>query len=147
MDSYQEADNRGREKFDKSHGKDLITEHNQDPTGRWDTKATAITKPTITYVIEIKNIDRPSFKFPDFMIDYDKIEALVDVATAEGRRPIVSVFFSDREVVWNINKTKWRERKETRKVNKDGQHYGREYEYHDMTYLHFDEAVWTSTVS
>lgn len=147
MSIYQQADDIGRDKFDTSHGKCLKTENNPDPYGRWDKKATAVTNPSITYVIEIKNVNRPSFKFSDYMIDYDKLEALVNVAMEEGRRPILSVFFSDREVVWNISKTKWEERKETRKVNKDGQHYGKEYEYHSMTYLDFDEAVWTSTTT
>lgn len=148
--SYREADELGRARFNQDFGDWFITAGTEDIFDKIDMYATARTNPNRTYAIEIKNYEatypRAYSKFTwdgvdhGYMIDYDKIDNLVKVAAAEGRIPILYARFSDLTIVWDLREVEYESRKRLMTVNKDGQNYGEEKEEAWVTYLYKCEA-------
>ena len=144
-DNYTLAEDKGREKYyDDWKGLFHIV-FNEDKYGPWDFKQTALTPNAPIYVGEIKNVDRAYSKYGDylndkgFMIDYNKCREVKKIAMNEGRKPLIVAYFTDKKVIWNLDKMPWEMRADWRRVNKDGQNYG-EKEWELMTYLFLDEA-------
>jgi len=149
--NYRQADELGRARFAQDFGTWFLTAGTKDVYDKIDLYATARTDHSRIYAIEIKNYEndehpRAYGKFSwngkdyGYMIDYEKVEHLCKVAEEEGRIPIIYARFSDWTIVWDLSTIPWRERKRTMKVNKDGQHYGKEKEEAPMTYLYKSEA-------
>lgn len=144
MDEYQKAENAGRKKFKDAFGEYYTIDFTDKQYDRVDFYMTANTPSKQTYVGEIKNYeDRPYAKYVDYAIDYDKVKNITSIAAAEDRIPVLAVFFSDVDVVWNLNDVDFESTKEWMNVNKDGQHYGKERENSLMTHLKIDDARWT----
>lgn len=149
MTKHQEAEQRGRERFLNDFGHIYTIVFSTDEYERFDFKATAETiARVITYVGEIKNINRDYSKFikdgkdGGFLIDYSKVKAVVEEAEKENRIPVLVVYFNDYRIIWNLSKVMDRceNEKEERMVNKDGQHYG-EKELSTVTYVYKEDAV------
>lgn len=148
MDSYEKCESVGRQKMLVLFGDKYIIRFTEGKYDVVDFFATALTLSRRTYVGDIKNYeDRPYSKFENYMIDYAKLKNIKDKADEDGRIPVLVCFFTDGTIVWDLRKVDFESEKEWRWVNKDGQHYGREKEYSCVTYLHKEEAKWTSTAS
>ena len=144
---YQLCESLGRRATEELFGNYYIFNFTADEYNRVDFLATGLTLSCPTYVGEIKhyNQERSLRKFENYMIDYNKLEAIIQKANEQGRIPILICYFTDFTVVWNLNKIGLQtlyERAEWRHVNKDGQNYGAEKENSFMTYLYEKEAVW-----
>ena len=105
-----------------------------------------------TYLVEIKDLtnsgyERPSTKYPDYQIDYDKIDYLVTKAEEEGRTPILYVRFSDKTFVWVLTDIPYKERRRLVWTNDNGVDYGKTKSLTPQTYLNFVEATWTTTTT
>lgn len=147
MNEYREADERGRELAQKDFGGMYHIEWTTTDTCEVDLYATANTRHDRTYVGDVKAyIDeahpRRFDKFPNYMIDYQKLRHITDIAIAEDRIPVLIVYFEECVVVWNLFKSDWENNTEMRWVNKDGQHYGEKKEFQKMAYLNKSEAVY-----
>lgn len=150
MNRYRKADERGRQHFIDDFGDRYIIQPTEGDYDRIDLYATARTDINKTYSIEVKSYDNPNHprpyeKYGNYMIDYDKVDNLYTTSMSEGRIPIIYARFEDMTIVWDITDIPYKERKEKKKVNKDGQHYGKFYEYADVTYLYKEEAKYIKT--
>lgn len=150
MDNYQLAEQRGRTKTSKRF-KNLQIVFTTDKMDKVDFYATGLTfnHSGDTYVGEIKNYDDPNYhrsfkKFKNYMIDYWKLSYLITIAKAEGRTPLLIVYFDDYTIVWDISNIDIDSRRKWDWVNKDGQDYGKK-EYALMTYLYESEILWKET--
>lgn len=134
----------GRRKFENDFGKHLHIEFSA-LKARYDAKATGLTRGE-TLVVEIKDIRRPYTKHDKdgtdrgFLIDYDKLAYIEEVAKTEGRIPWVVAYFTDCVIIWNLFNTDWRKRGEMKDVNKEGINYGKEKETAYITYLYANEG-------
>lgn len=144
MDKHEICEQRGRQKAYNLLHKHYQLEFENNQYSRADLYATATTTGT-KYIIEIKNYeeDRPFTKYKDYLIDFDKLNAVYSLSLEDKRRAIVLVFFTDCIVAWDLADSvrKWQSKKEWRWVNKDGQDYGKK-EYSLVTYLDKEDAKW-----
>ena len=127
---YEMTEQRGRTKAKQRFG--YREQFNfTDLTSPIDFFATGITLSNSgeTSVGEIKNYDDPEhprnfYDYDDYMIDWLKLAKLRAIAKANNSRALLVVFFNDYTIVWDITDIDIDSRREMRKVNKDGQHYG-----------------------
>lgn len=116
-------------------------------TGKTDTVdffGTATTRQSNTYVGDVKCYANPDFprtfsQYPDYMIDYQKLQAICDEAAKDGRTPILVAYFADCTCVWDLSAFDWTKGNDWRWVNKYGVSYGAEKEYQHMAYLHKED--------
>lgn len=102
-----------------------------------------MTAGTITSVGEIKDVHRPYIKYPNFMIDIQKIRKLHEIAKKDGRIPYLVVFFSDSYGVWDISKIDYETRVETRPcTSTTAQNYTKGKRDKDETYFYNNEAIY-----
>lgn len=118
---------------------------------RVDIYLTAITDTGRTYVGDIKSYLDPQhprylYKYPDYMIDYDKLKEIKKIALNENRIPILIVVFTDYLAVWDLNKANWEDTAEWRLTNKTGVDYG-EKEWDLMAHLNPNEIVYKRRIS
>lgn len=85
---------------------------------------------------------RYSDKFPNYQIDYKKLEELEAKSKEENSKPLLICFFSNELVVWDINKCNWKDTKRTVCVNKIGGAYGQQKEYSEQAYLQLSDAIY-----
>lgn len=144
MDKYQEKENIGRDAWHNSSFYFARISRSEGTTGKFDRQDERCTGLTgEKYLVEIKcysdpSHPRPYSKFPDYQIDYEKIENLCDDAQKEDRIPLLFVKFDDCEIVWKPQKdvkTEWRY------VNKYGQNYGAEKERSLQAFLDIKDAI------
>lgn len=96
------------------------------------------------YVVEIKgyfnpDYPRPTFKYPDFQIDYDKLRACKKIAMNKNEKPLLICYFSDKKVIWDLTKEPWEDTAKWVWVNKEGVDYGNS-EWELQATLKFDNA-------
>lgn len=153
MDSdYKKRETQGRRHFKSDLGDKYIMVFTSDPFAKHDVEMTARTHTDKTYLGEIKDLtnsgyERPSTKYPDYQIDYLKIDYLVTEALSRGRTPILYVRFTDKTYVWDLKDIPYKERMKMVYTNDKGIDYGRTRSLTAQTYLHFDEAAWTTTTT
>lgn len=99
------------------------------------------------YVFESKwygdiNHPRYSNKFPNYQIDYKKLEELEMKSIEENGTPLLICFFSNELVVWDINKTNWKSTKRSVCTNMIGGNYGKYKEWSDQAYLKLEDAIY-----
>ena len=151
MNGHQQHEKIGRAKYKARFGKLYYIEFTKGEFDDYDFTQTATTKQKIiTYLGDIKDVDRSYFKYSKdkdegFLIDFDKLRRVKKAAINDGRIGLIVAFFTDMTVVWDITKIEWEKRTEWKLVNKDGQNYG-EKEWELVTYLYLDEAAWTERV-
>lgn len=80
--------------------------------------------------------------YPDYQLDYKKLEWITDLAKEAEGKPIIIVHFTDVTMVWDLNKTNWKDRVRWKMCNKTGVNYGKEKEESKQSYLEFEEAVY-----
>lgn len=85
---------------------------------------------------------RYSDKFPNYQIDYDKLEQLEAKSIEEKSTPLLICFFTNELVVWNINKCNWKNTKKKMYVNAVGGKYGQFKEWSYQAYLNLSEAIY-----
>lgn len=151
-DNYKKKETQGRRHFKSDLGDKYIMVFTSDPYSKHDVEMTARTHTDKTYLGEIKDLtnsgyERPSTKYPDYQIDYDKIDYLVTKAEEEGRTPILYVRFSDKTYVWVLTDIPYKERRRLVWTNDKGVDYGKTKSLTPQTYLNFVEATWTTTTT
>lgn len=104
-----------------------------------------IDNPDERFVGDIKTYDDPahprnSDKFPDYQVDYDKLKSIKKEAKKKGFEPLLVVFFTDRLIIWNLNKSTWESTAKWVLANKDGCNYGKK-EWDLQAYLYLKDAV------
>lgn len=85
---------------------------------------------------------RNSTKFPDYQIDFEKIENLEKKAQENNSIPLLIVFFSNELIVWNTRKCDWKSTKKMVKTNKYGGRYGAEKENTIQVFFNFSDAIY-----
>lgn len=117
-------------------------------TGRYDRidfTCTAIKYPKRQYVGDVKcyhkNVRRYD-AYPDYQIDYAKLDSICKAAETTKAIPVLVVYFTEVTVVWRLDKVDWRSTAAWRNVNKYGQNYGKEKEKALQAFLKIEDAVW-----
>lgn len=146
INRYKEAENKGRKMFQDDFGKMFHIEYTEKDFDNVDLYMTAVTNPSRTYVGEIKAYinhehPRPYSKYEDYMIDYDKLRHIKKIGMNENRIPILTAYFSDYCLVWDLHTTKWESTGTWELVNKKGVEYG-EKEYELMAHLKMEDAIY-----
>lgn len=92
-----------------------------------------------------RNPDYPrnSDKFHDYQIDYSKLEFIEDRAKMINATPILVVFFTDKTVIWDLNKIDWKTNTQIKLTNSKGGLYGLKKDNNLQAYLNLDEAIYT----
>lgn len=86
---------------------------------------------------------RNSNKYPNYQIDYKKLEELEAKSKEDNTaKPLLICFFSNELVVWDINKCNWKDTKRTVYTNKSGGNYGKYKEYSEQAYLKLEDAIY-----
>ena len=153
-DFYELREKQGRAHFSQDLGDYYFTAGTTDPFDRVDVYATARTKPSRTYAIEIKDYTNGGYernytkyirngKDNGYQIDLQKLQHLQEEADKENRIPILYVRFGDYTYAWNIAEINYEDRRREVWVNKSGANYGKEKELAWQTYLYANEAVWS----
>ena len=62
--------------------------------------------------------------YPDYMIDYDKLQAICEKGKENNRTPILIAAYHDTTLIWNLNEVEWESTGTWRWVNKCGVDYG-----------------------
>lgn len=142
---YQDCENAGRKLFEEDFGDVYTITYTSGIFDRTDFTATATTDPTRTYVGDIKAYTdplhpRPYTKFPNYQIDYDKLEEIESRARDTSALPLLVVYFSDCLMIWRLDEFNWREGADYRWVNKDGRRYGMEKEWRLQAFLDESQA-------
>lgn len=97
-------------------------------------------------VVELKCYCDPAHprnhdKFQDYQIDFGKCFNVVKAAEQENAEPLLVVYFSDKRVIWNLNKSDWKDRGDWVWTNENGQEYGKYGKWTYQTHLLISEAV------
>lgn len=96
------------------------------------------------------NRDGKNNEVKDYMIDYSKCDAVCERAKndEEGERePLVLSYFTDKLLVWNLNKTDWKHNTTRKDVNGDGIDYGTKRERHRLlSLLLLSDAIYTRDI-
>lgn len=71
-----------------------------------------------------KNNIRPYSKFPNYQIDYSKLEKVEETAKSLNHIPILVVHFSDCTIVWRLDKVDWKSTSKSVLTNDKGYSYG-----------------------
>lgn len=141
---FTEAEIKGRKKlFDLYLNKILRGQVNitfsEDPGCRHDFLMDKLNGEKI--IGEIKNINRPFSKFPNFQIDYDKCEHVLSEGKKQGRTPIVIGFFTDCTMVWDLTDIPFEERRRLVECTATtAVDYGKKKKLKDQTYLYNNEV-------
>lgn len=99
----------------------------------------------ITHIIETKayRYERPSTKYEDFQIDYDKLEALEEYSHKyNNAKPLLLCFFTNELVVWDISIIDWRKTKKWVMTNDKGINYGASKSKSPQAYLKLEDAIY-----
>lgn len=145
IDGYQLDENEGRSRVVRDFSDKYNIKFTNGKFCRYDFTATDIENPSNTFVGEVKcyhKNPRPYTKYPDYQIDYDKLESICKAADEQGAQPVLIVYFSDIAVLWNLNNFDWRSTKKWKNVNKDGQNWGKEKERALQVYLRKENGEW-----
>lgn len=150
-DNYKEAENKGRQMFENDFGNIFHIEFTQDSFNNVDFYMTASTDPSRTYVGEIKAYlnhkhPRPYSKYDDYMVDFDKLRHIKKIGLNEKRTPIITAYFSDYCLVWDLNSTNWESTATWEYVNKTGLEYGNK-EYELMAHLKKEDAIYKKAMT
>ena len=140
----KESEETGRYEFMRLFSADYLMEFTTERYDRADVRTTAITDMNSIALVEIKhyNKPRPYNKFPNYQIDYDKLQSLVEMAEKEGRKPVLVVFFSDYVYIWDLSRANWRNTRKMVNVSAyGGENYGKVKEETTQAYLEFDEGT------
>lgn len=146
IDKIKEAENKGRQLFQNDFGHIFNIEYTKGEYDNADLYMTATTDPSRTYVGEIKAYlnpthPRPYTKYEDYMIDYDKLRHIKKIGLNENRIPILTAYFSDYCLVWDLNQTKWETTATWECVNCKGVDYGKK-ETELMAHLKMEDAIY-----
>lgn len=86
---------------------------------------------------------RPSTKYSNYQIDYDKLRHIKKEALNKKMTPLLVVFFTDKLVVWDLTNIPWEDRHKWVLVSKDDDNDYEEKEIELQTYLYFPEACYS----
>lgn len=144
MNGYQRDEEKGRTRYYNDFSRYYTITFTKAPYEYWDFTMTSRTESRREYLGDVKDVDRPYSKYSTtedkgFLIDYNKLREVKKAALNTNRIPVITAYFTDKRITWNLSKANWESRAEWRLVNKDGQHYG-EKEWEMVTYLYENEA-------
>lgn len=147
----QKAENIGRTLFKNDWGHRLTISFTSDQYNSTDFSATATTPTYRTYAGEIKayrdeRYPRRSDKFPDYQIDYDKLQSITEKAKESNSTPLLCVYFTDKTVFWDLSKFDWTKNDTWTYTNKYGYAYGQEKEYTHQARIKVEDAVYVKEV-
>lgn len=104
-DFFKDRESEGRDKFSRlfSKEKGYTVEFTDDPYCRYDAMMTG--KTGNEYVVEIKNVHRPFKQYDDFLIDAQKVDGLHDAGIELSKTPLITGFFTDGTLIWDVTTT------------------------------------------
>lgn len=137
--------------FEKDFGNMFIMDFTKDEYNTKDVYMTAVTASRREYVGELKGYFKPDLprsaeKFDDYQIDYTKLIEVKKKGLNQNRTPLIICYFTDRLVIWDLNKSKWENTARWVNSNVKGYDYGRK-EKDLMGYLYFNDAVYNEPIS
>ena len=152
MNNFDEAENLGRGKFERLCSAGImsgerIVDFTTDPYCFYDF---AMTSKTGTSIGEIKNLDRPYTKYPNFQIDLPKLRRLLEEANRQNCTPLLVVFFSDCTLVWDISTLEDEIEDRAKKVwctTTTADNYNRGTKEKTETFLYSNETLWSGTTT
>lgn len=148
MEKIERQERQGRQAFKESRWYAENIEREEGTTYTYDRADVRCTGKTgETYIVEVKNYNdpqhpRPYSKYPDYQIDWDKVDDLARRANEEGRTPLLYVNFDDCEILWEIDWETLRKRIEWKTTNEKGYAYGKDKRMTIQTHLTKEEAIW-----